>query len=126
MAMSLEFEPSPTVELRRGQRVEFQRRAWCEHRDLTLYLLVANLSPSGMFIQTSTPFAMGERLRVCVCDAPRIVIDVEIVRCERRARQAGIGCRLLSFVQGEGSYPALLLHLSENVDEVPQARVWGG
>jgi Tfp pilus assembly protein PilZ len=113
MAMSLELETFASGELRHDGRVPFQRRAWCEHRDLTLYLVVANLSRGGMFIQTTTPFALGERLRVCVLDAPRIVVDVEIVRCATHRRHAGIGCRLLSFVAGADSYDALLVQLSE-------------
>lgn len=123
MAMSLELESAPTQrELRLGPRVPFQRRAWCEHRDLTLYLLIADLGPRGMFIVTSTPFDVGERLRVTVHDSPRIVVDVEIVRSVRRARQAGIGCRVLAFPQGAESYAALLAQLSDAADDPLRAR----
>lgn len=122
MAMSLELESPPArIELRLGRRVVFQRRAWCEHRDLTLYLMIADLSPRGMFIQTSTPFEVGERLRVCVHECPRIVVDVEIVRSVRRARQAGIGCRVLAFAQGADSYAGLLAQLSEAADDLLRA-----
>lgn len=123
MAMSLELgAPSAQVEHRLGQRLPFQRRAWCEHRDLTLYLVVADLSMRGMFIQTSTPFALGERLRVCVLECPRIVVDVEIVRAVRGTRQAGIGCRVLAFPQGAESYVALLAQLSEAADDPGRPR----
>ena len=114
MAMCLEAESFLALEQRQGQRVDFQRRAWCEHHDLTLYLLVGNLSYGGMFIHTSTPFRAGELLRVTLADSTRIVVDVEIVRRSQSARHGGVGCRLISFVQGAESYTALLAHLLES------------
>lgn len=115
MTMSLQVvEAFASPELRHEGRVEFHRRGWCEHRDLTLYLSIANLSFGGMFIQTSTPLLRGERLRVCVQDRPRITLDAEIVWCSRRLRHAGVGCRVLAIVEGEEFYRALIEQLSEN------------
>jgi Tfp pilus assembly protein PilZ len=114
MAMSLQLEPSRGRELRVGGRVDFHRRAWCEHNDLTLYLLVENLSDGGLFIQTSTPLKLGERLRVCVLDMPSIIVDVEIVWTLQHSRRGGVGCRVISFAQGEDCYSALLARLAEN------------
>ena len=114
MAMCLEAESFPAPEQRKGQRVEFQRRAWCEHHDLTLYLLIGNLSYGGMFIHTSTPFRAGELLRVTIAETPRIVVDVQIVRCAQNARHGGVGCRLISFVQGAERYAGLLADLLDS------------
>jgi len=114
MAMSLQLESCRGRELRRGTRVDFHRRAWCEHRELTLYLLIENLSDGGLFIQTSTPLSLGDRLRICVLDLPTIIVDVEIVWSLQHGRRGGVGCRVSSFVQGAEAYSALLAHLSEN------------
>lgn len=116
MAMSLHPEPARDQwrELRSEERFAFQRRAWCEHRELTLYLPVGNLSPGGLFIRTATPLRPGERLRVCLLDVPRIVTDVEIVWATPSRRLGGVGCRLAGFVQGSEAYSSLLEQLSEN------------
>lgn len=114
MAMSLQPEAARGADLRHDRRVEFQRRAWCERPNLTLYPLIENLSSSGMFIQTTTPLRPGERLRVSVLEEPCIVLDVEIVRASPHTPHAGVGCRVLAIVQGADSYPTLLRHLSEN------------
>ena len=114
MAMSLERESLRRPEQRGAERAHFYRRAWCEHRDLTLYALVTDIGCGGMFIQTATPFSVGERLRVSLLDRPNIVVDVEIVRSAQGARHAGVGCRLASFVQGADSYAALVSHLLES------------
>jgi Tfp pilus assembly protein PilZ len=120
--MSMQLRSS---DLRRHVRVDFQRRAWCEHRDWTLYLPLTNLSHSGLFIQTSTSFASGEMLRVCLTDRdPLIIIDVEVMWCsaggsslvrEAAARpdaRVGVGCAIRSFVQGAESYAELVEQLT--------------
>jgi len=98
-------------DLRHHRRVTFDRRAWCEHQYLTLYLPVSNVSHGGMFLQTTTPFVPGERLRVSF-EAPNggdpIVAQVEIVWCCRAGRGSGVGCRVTSFVQGEAAYEQLV------------------
>jgi Tfp pilus assembly protein PilZ len=101
-------------DLRGDRRVQFDRRAWCEHQRLTLYLPVANVSRGGMFLQTSTPFEPGETLRVCfpATDADeKIVALVEIVWSCRAGRGSGVGCRVLNFVQGEAAYGRLVAGL---------------
>lgn len=106
-------------ELRRHPRVDFRRRAWCEHRAFTLYLPLANLSHGGLFIQTSTPFGSGELLRVCLTDRdPLIIVDVEVVwsagsrRASEDGARVGVGCAIRSFVQGEESYSELVEQLT--------------
>lgn len=102
-------------EHRRDVRVAFHRRAWCEHRDWTLYLTVSNLSRGGMFIQTSAGFAPGELLRVCVAEnEPRILVEVEVVWSRSRGRTLGIGCRVAGFVQGAEHYGPLIERLSHS------------
>jgi hypothetical protein len=96
-------------EVRRHRRVEFDRRAWCEHHSLTLYLPVSNVSLGGMFLQTTTPFETGDRLKVSFEAAGRategrIVAQVEIVWAHRAGRGSGVGCRVLGFLQGEDAY----------------------
>jgi hypothetical protein len=114
MAMLLEPDATLSVDQRRGERVVFQRRAWCEHRDFTLYLRVADLGPGGLFLQTSTPFVPGDRLRVCLLETPRIVVEAEVVRNAQHRRQPGVGCRLVAFIQGGEHYSLLLARLCEN------------
>jgi Tfp pilus assembly protein PilZ len=96
-----------THELRNHRRVEFERRAWCEHQQLTLYLPVSNVSRSGMFLQTTTPFCTGDTLRVSFESSDgseRIVAQVEIIWTCRAGRSSGVGCRVLKFFQGEEAY----------------------
>lgn len=94
-------------ELRRHFRVEYQRRAWCEHSDWTQYLAITNLSHGGLFIQTPTPFQRGELLRVSFSDEGRIVFEAEVVWATR-TRQVGVGCRIVGFVEGEARYASLI------------------
>jgi Tfp pilus assembly protein PilZ len=99
-------------ELRRHVRVDCERRAWCEHRDWTLYLPIANLSLGGLFVHTSTPFATGERLRVCLTDRdPLLMMEVEVVWSSSRGRTVGIGCRIVAFLQGADAYADLVEQL---------------
>lgn len=98
-------------ELRRHPRVEFERKAWCEHDSLTLYLHVANVSLGGMFLQTSAPFQRGETIRVSLDleeERAQVTADVEIVWVGRLGRSPGVGCRVLKFSQGEHAYARLL------------------
>lgn len=104
-------------ELRRHVRVELLRRAWCEHRDYTLYLSIANISHEGLFIQTSTPFDRGERLWVCLADrnpkaTPLVELEAEVVWSSPRARLVGVGCRIVGFVQGSERYAELVEQLA--------------
>lgn len=103
-------------ELRRHARVELQRRAWCEHRDYTLYSCIANISHGGLFIQTPTGFARGERLRVCLTDcnrqpAPVIELEAEVVWSSLRGRLVGVGCRIVGFIHGSEPYAELVEQL---------------
>jgi Tfp pilus assembly protein PilZ len=114
MSMSLEAE-LPTRELRCSERLPLGRRAWCEHRDWTLYLAVVNVSAGGMFIQTSTGFSAGERLLVCLRERDlRMVTEVEVVWSKVLKRKAGIGCRVTGFAEGAEHYWRLLEQLREN------------
>ncbi|MDB4988417.1 MAG: PilZ domain [Myxococcaceae bacterium] len=104
-------------ELRRHVRVEFQGRAWCEHRDWTLYLPIVNVSCDGLFIQTSTPFARGELLRVCLTDrnplvVPLIELEAEVRWSSSRGKSIGVGCRILDFAQGADRYAELVEQLA--------------
>ena len=104
-------------ELRRHARVELQRRAWCEHRDYTLYLCIANISRAGLFIQTSTPFRRGERLRVCLSDrnsqvTALVELDAEVVWSSARGRLLGVGCRIVGFAEGGERYEELVEQLA--------------
>ena len=104
-----------SAEQRRHPRLEFEGRAWCEHKSLTLYLPVSNVSAGGLFLQTGTPMSTGQRLKVSfgpLEDGDEdVVAKVEIVWVGRTPRGAGAGCRLLSFVSGEESYERLLARL---------------
>ncbi|MDB4972859.1 MAG: hypothetical protein JWN48_1200 [Myxococcaceae bacterium] len=104
-------------ELRRHVRVEFQRRAWCEHHDWTLYLPIVNVSLDGLFIQTSTPFARGELLRVCLTDRNPLVsqlieLEAEVMWASPRGRVVGVGCRIRDFAQGAEHYGSLIEQLT--------------
>lgn len=103
-------------ELRQHPRLEFERRGWCEHQALTLYLPIANVSRGGMFLQTSASFRVGDTVRVSLVldEAPggRVVADVEVVWSGRNGRAPGFGCRLVGFCEGENTYLGLLDHLS--------------
>ena len=102
-------------ELRRHPRLSLQRRAWCEHRDWTLYLTVGNLSVDGMFLHTSTTFAPGETLRVSLSDGgARMVVEVEVVWCAARGRTPGLGCRVSTIREGAEHYALLLDTLCNN------------
>lgn len=119
LQMSLSLQTSgvsgDASELRRYPRVEFSRRAWCEHRDWTLYLNIANVSQAGLFIQTSTAFARGELLRVCLSPltlgAPLIELEVEVMWSSSRGRAMGVGCQIRDFAQGRDEYLALVEQL---------------
>ncbi len=102
-------------DVRQYRRVEFDRRAWCEHPSLTLYLAVSNVSTGGMFLQTTTVFEPGERLKVSFEGAEpsdRIVAHVEIVWVDRAGREPGVGCSLIGFLHGEDAYAKLVEGLS--------------
>jgi Tfp pilus assembly protein PilZ len=108
MTMHLHPDLVSTNELRRAPRVEFQGRAWCEHRQLTLYLAIRNLSREGLFLQTATPLAPGERVTITLQEDPAIVIEAEIVWTVPRRRVGGVGCRIVRFIEGADHYPQLL------------------
>ncbi len=96
---------------RRHPRVEFDRRAWCEHPSLTLYLPVSNVSQGGMFLQTTTPFELGDQLRVSFDGAEptdKIVAQVEIVWAHKAGKSSGVGCRVLGFLRGGSEYGKLV------------------
>jgi Tfp pilus assembly protein PilZ len=103
-------------ELRRHPRIEFERRVWCEHQALTLYLPLANVSMGGMFIQTSAAFRIGDTVRVSLdldeSSGARVVADVEIVWAGKTGRTPGFGCRLLGFNEGEAHYARLVGELT--------------
>jgi Tfp pilus assembly protein PilZ len=101
-----------TRELRRHLRVDYQRRAWCEHRDWTQYLAITNLSHGGLFVQTPTPFQAGEVLRVSFNDGSAMIsFEAEVVWASR-ARQVGVGCQIVSFIEGEARYVELIDRLA--------------
>lgn len=112
MTLPLPQEHAQGTELRRHPRAAFERRVWCEHGRLTLYLSISNLSLGGMFIHTSTPFRPGGQLRVSVLERPAIVTDVEVVWACRRGQMTGIGCRVVAFAQGAEHYLQLVRQLS--------------
>jgi Tfp pilus assembly protein PilZ len=95
-------------ELRRHPRIEFDRRVWCEHPTLTLYLPLANVSVGGMFLQTSAAFRVGDTVRVSLeledAFGARVVADVEIVWAGKSGRMPGFGCRVVRFFEGESAY----------------------
>jgi len=102
-------------ETRRHRRVEFDRRAWCEHHSLTLYLPVSNVSKGGMFLQTTTLFEPGDQLRISfegTEPAEKIVAQVEIVWAHKAGKGSGVGCRVLSFLRGGDAYGKLVEGLS--------------
>ncbi len=98
-------------ETRKHRRLDFDRRAWCEHHSLTLYLPVSNVSMGGMFLQTTTLFEPGDRLKVSF-EGPepseKIVAQVEIVWAHKAGRGSGVGCRVLGFLRGGDSYGKLV------------------
>ena len=94
-------------ETRRYRRLEFDRRAWCEHHSLTLYLPISNVSMGGMFLQTTTLFELGDRLKISFQGAKpteKIVAQVEIVWAHKAGRASGVGCKLIGFLHGGESY----------------------
>jgi hypothetical protein len=111
--MTIQLHPDlvSAHELRRAPRLEFQGRAWCEHRQLTLYLAIRNLSSNGLFLQTATPLETGERVTLSLRDDPGIVIEAEVVWMVPERRVGGVGCRIVRFLQGADRYPALLERL---------------
>lgn len=103
-------------DLRRDPRVAFEGRAWCEHRHLTLYLQVANVSVGGIFLQTGAALRTGERMKVSL-GAPgdgieEIVAKVEVVWSGKGPRGPGVGCRFTDFLSGEDAYKELIERLS--------------
>lgn len=103
------------VDHRRHPRLEYEGRAWCEHRDLTLYLPIANISAGGLFIQTGAPLNTGDRLKVSfgVLEGGQeeVVAKVEIVWTGKSRRGAGVGCRFTTFLSGEAAYNELIARL---------------
>jgi hypothetical protein len=99
-------------EHRRHPRLDFGRRAWCEHPTLTLYLPVTNVSSGGMFLQTGAAFLPGETLKISIDadeDEETVVAEVEIVWTGRGARGSwGCGVRLTGFSSGEEAYRKIL------------------
>ena len=97
-------------ELRDHRRVEFDRRAWCEHPRLTLYVPVSNVSRGGLFLQTVTRFEPGEALKVSfdADGSEKIVAEVEVVWACGAGKSSGIGCRVVTFLQGEDAYGRLV------------------
>ena len=119
MTMGLQSELVSSRELRSEPRLDFGYRAWCEHRDITLYLPVVNVSRGGLFLHTSTPLALGERLKVSVLPgASGIVLEAAIAWARKRGPAAGVGCRIVSFLDGAERYAALLEHLRRGTFEL--------
>jgi hypothetical protein len=97
-------------EQRDSSRLRFERRAWCEHQSVTLYLQVSNVSRGGLFLRTSMPLLPGDPLEVSIegVGGERIVVEVEIVWACRDGRGSGLGCRLLGFKSGAAAYERLV------------------
>lgn len=104
-----------SADLRRHPRLEFDGKAWCEHRSLTLYLPVINVSAGGVFIQTGAPLNTGQKLKVTLGPLQEgeeeVVARVEIVWTGKTRRGAGVGCRLVSFESGQSAYERLIARL---------------
>jgi Tfp pilus assembly protein PilZ len=104
------------ADTRRHPRLEFDGRAWCEHRNLTLYLPVANVSAGGIFLQTGASLSAGEHMKVSLgavgTSSEEIVAKVEVVWTGKGPRGPGVGCRFTGFVSGEHAYNELIERLS--------------
>ena len=82
-----------------------------------MYLPVANVSAGGLFIQTGTPMSTGQRLKVSFGPLEdgeeEVVAKVEIVWVGKTPRGTGVGCRLVSFVSGEGAYGRFISRMAQ-------------
>lgn len=118
MTMSLHSEPVSSRDSRCAPRYELRLRAWCEHRAFTLYPTIRNLSRTGLFLQTTTPLPVGERVKVSVVPGVSpIVVEAEIVWSRRRGSRAGLGCAIVGFVEGADAYATLLEQLRRGTFE---------
>jgi uncharacterized protein (TIGR02266 family) len=103
-------------ERRKHERTRSRLRCWCEAGDITLFSKVGNLSEGGMFLQTNTPMALGERTRLRLrCADQREVRTEAVVVWSREQREnerpAGMGLRF------EGMAPEALEHLRRVIVE---------
>jgi len=108
----------PVQREHRDERLSFERRAWCEHQSVTLYLTVSNISRGGLFLQTFMPLLPGDTLDVSFAgtsEQDTIVARVQIVWVCRAGRGSGLGCRLIDLLQGSSAYEQLLVALGQNV-----------
>jgi hypothetical protein len=78
-------------EQRDSSRLRYERRAWCDHQAVTLYLTVSNVSRGGLFLRTSMPLLPGDCLEVSIegIAGERIVAEVQIVWACRDGRGSG-------------------------------------
>jgi uncharacterized protein (TIGR02266 family) len=86
------------TENRKHERVTSRLRCWCESENITLYARIANLSEGGLFLQTNTPLARGQRtlLRLSSADVREVMAEATVVwqRPEREQKgPPGMGLR---------------------------------
>lgn len=104
-------------EQRINDRFGFERRARCEHQSGTHEFIVSNVSPGGLFLQTSMPLLPGDTLDISfeLSAGKRIVALVEIVWVCRAGKGSGLGCRIVGFTQGRELYERLFEMLESGV-----------
>jgi hypothetical protein len=100
---------SPMPERRSTKRISARLKVWCEGDDFTLLAETINVSPTGLFVRTSSPPPSNEQFKVTI-EELTVVAQVEVAwsRAGRDAGRGGMGLHILGFEAGSSEYQHFL------------------
>ena len=100
---------SPMSERRSTKRVPARLKVWCEGDDFTLLAETVNVSPTGLFVRTSSPPPSIEQFEVTL-EELTLVAQVRVMwsRGGRDAGRGGMGLHILGFEHGATEYQHFL------------------
>ena len=76
---------------RKNARFASRLRCWCESEKITLYARIGNLSEGGLFLQTNTPLAQGQRtlLRLSSGEVSEVMAEATVIWNRPQREQKG-------------------------------------
>ena len=96
---------SPMPERRRTKRVSARLKVWCEGDDFTLLAETGNVSPTGLFVKTSSPPPSSKQFKVTIEElAVTAQVEVRWTRSGRDPGRGGMGLHITAFEAGATEY----------------------
>jgi uncharacterized protein (TIGR02266 family) len=106
------FRPGEFLDHRRHHRFSARFRCWCESDQVTVFTRVANLSESGLFLQTSMPLPVGAVALVRFAGPKSFEVRVRVIWAQRDPSQEPVGMGL-QFLELSEAHREIILALSQ-------------